>query len=182
MIMPVIFVLQTINMKRYLLVNIMWIVCCLFLTGCTLNRPEPSGEPKHQLFGWLPGTWALSAGKIRMAERWQRIDSTNMEGASWYVSGSDSVLMEKLRITVRDSGTYYFAEVPTQNQGRRIDFRLVSSGQNRWVFENLQHDFPQRIIYERISSDSLKASVEGFQEGKPRREEFLMGRISGGNR
>ena len=153
-----------------------WISCLLFLSGCSLNKQEPASKPEQQLFNWLPGTWEISDGENRMAERWYRIDSMNMVGESWYFSGGDSLLMEKLRIHELDSGIYYFAEVTNQNQGRRIDFRLTSSEQNRWVFENPGHDFPQKIIYERISADSLKASVEGVQEGKIRREEFRMRR------
>lgn len=164
-------------MKRNHRINLVWMASLIFLSGCTLNKQEPAGKPGQQLFDWLPGIWEFSAGEVRMAEQWKRIDSTNMEGASWYITRGDSLLMEKLQITERDSGTYYFAEVSSQNQGRRIDFRLTSSGQNRWVFENPGHDFPQKITYERISSDSLKASIEGIQEGKPRREEFRMGRV-----
>lgn len=174
--MSVIFVNHTNTMKRYYRLNVIWIAFWLFLSGCTLNKQEPPAAPKQQLFDWLPGIWEFSAGEVRMAEQWKRIDSTNLEGASWYITRGDSLLMEKLRITECDSGTYYFAEVSSQNQGRRIDFRLTSSEQNQWVFENPGHDFPQKITYERISSDSLKASIEGIQEGKPRREEFRMGR------
>ena len=40
------------------------------------------------------------------------------------------------------------------------------------VFENLQHDFPQRIGYQRTGPNALLAWVEGSQKGQFRRIEF----------
>jgi hypothetical protein len=40
------------------------------------------------------------------------------------------------------------------------------------VFENLQHDFPQRVGYERKGSDRLLAWIEGTQNGQIRRVDF----------
>jgi len=43
-------------------------------------------------------------------------------------------------------------------------------------FENKKHDFPQRIIYSNIKSDSLYARIEGMDKGKYRAVEFRMGK------
>lgn len=40
------------------------------------------------------------------------------------------------------------------------------------VFENAEHDFPQRIGYRRVGGDSLVAWIEGTAGGKARRVEF----------
>jgi len=40
------------------------------------------------------------------------------------------------------------------------------------VFENLRHDFPQRIIYRRVSEDSLIARIEGMINGAKRSIDF----------
>ena len=40
------------------------------------------------------------------------------------------------------------------------------------IFENLQHDFPQRIGYQRNGPDSLLAWIEGTEKGQVRRVEF----------
>jgi hypothetical protein len=45
-------------------------------------------------------------------------------------------------------------------------------GEARIVFENLAHDFPQRVGYERASADEMLAWIEGMQNGKARRVEF----------
>ena len=40
------------------------------------------------------------------------------------------------------------------------------------VFENPEHDFPQRVGYRRDGADGLQAWIEGQANGKPRRVDF----------
>lgn len=40
------------------------------------------------------------------------------------------------------------------------------------VFENPNHDFPQRIIYRLVTVDSLVARIEGRIDGKERSSDF----------
>ena len=47
-------------------------------------------------------------------------------------------------------------------------FRLVRLQNKEAVFENLEHDFPQRIIYRLQSDNSLFARVEGTLKGQTR--------------
>jgi hypothetical protein len=42
---------------------------------------------------------------------------------------------------------------------------LVSRAGGEFVFENTTHDFPQRIIYSRVSDDAMMAAIEGPGEG-----------------
>ena len=44
------------------------------------------------------------------------------------------------------------------------------------VFENLQHDFPQRIGYRLSGADALAAWVEGTDKGQPRRIDYSYSR------
>jgi hypothetical protein len=44
-------------------------------------------------------------------------------------------------------------------------------GESRVVFENLAHDFPQRVIYWK-EGDVLAARVEGALRGRERSEEW----------
>jgi hypothetical protein len=41
-----------------------------------------------------------------------------------------------------------------------VEFALKSSEGGRFVFENLAHDFPNRVIYER-RGDALHGRIEG---------------------
>lgn len=45
-----------------------------------------------------------------------------------------------------------------------VQFRPVEIEAERIVWQNLEHDFPQRIIYHRVAPDTLVARVEGAPE------------------
>jgi len=45
------------------------------------------------------------------------------------------------------------------------------------TFENKEHDFPQRVVYERKGPGLLVAAIEGTYKGKEEREEFQMRKV-----
>ena len=47
-----------------------------------------------------------------------------------------------------------------------VSFRLVSSADAEAVFENLEHDFPKRIIYRRGDDGGLTARIEDDANGR----------------
>ena len=46
------------------------------------------------------------------------------------------------------------------------------------VFENPQHDFPQKVGYQRTNPDTLLAWIEGSEKGQVRRIEFPYRRLA----
>ena len=59
---------------------------------------------------------------------------------------------------------YYIAKVP-QNEFP-IPFRLVENNGLMYIFENQNHDFPQRIIYHRVNEDSLEVKISDIHSTK----------------
>ena len=57
-------------------------------------------------------------------------------------------------------------------------FTSVAVSDSMAVFENPEHDFPQRIIYRRSAADSLHARIEGPRNGQVRGVDFRYGRVS----
>ena len=54
----------------------------------------------------------------------------------------------------------------------RAEFASTAVSDTAVVFENLAHDFPQRIIYRRRGADSLVARIEGTRGGQMRGRDF----------
>ncbi|HEX3276493.1 MAG TPA: DUF6265 family protein, partial [Gemmatimonadales bacterium] len=52
------------------------------------------------------------------------------------------------------------------------EFTSVSVSDSGVTFENLDHDFPQRVRYRRAGPDSLLARVEGLRRGTLRGVDF----------
>ena len=83
-----------------------------------------------------------------------------MVGYSRTVRGDRLVTSEHLRIESRDGVLAY---VPTIG-GKQTIFKAVKITAEEAIFENPEHDFPQRIIY-RKSGTGLFARVESL-DGK----------------
>jgi hypothetical protein len=54
---------------------------------------------------------------------------------------------------------------------------MISSDSNNFIFENKEHDFPQRIIYHIVNKDSVHAWIEGTHDGKAGREDYFFARV-----
>jgi len=65
----------------------------------------------------------------------------------------------------KDGAIYYVAKPSGQAE---TSFKLVKLQNKEAVFENPQHDFPQRIIYRLEAGGSLFARVEATEKGQTR--------------
>ncbi|MDQ3696790.1 MAG: DUF6265 family protein [Gemmatimonadota bacterium] len=73
-----------------------------------------------------------------------------------------------MRVLTRGIALVYAARPSDQSAAEFISERI---GVGDVVFTNPAHDYPQRIIYRRAGSDSLKARIEGTQSGRIRGSE-----------
>jgi hypothetical protein len=112
---------------------------------------------------WLAACWESSSGNRRVLERWTEPAGGDMRGASRTVTGGREIEGERLRIYARGDTLIYDAHPSGQ---ARTEFRGRSSSPGELVFENPAHDFPQRISYTRVGSDSLIARIEGDRAGR----------------
>ena len=92
----------------------------------------------------------------------------SMLGISRTVHGDDLVAYELVVVREQGDQLVYHAH-PSGQPSAEFVSRTVT--EESIVFENLQHDFPQRIGYERQGA-ALLAWIEGTQEGEVRRIEF----------
>ncbi|MBI3005358.1 MAG: hypothetical protein HYY49_08065 [Ignavibacteriales bacterium] len=106
-------------------------------------------------------------------EQWMKPLGQMMVGTGRTTSKGKSVFFEFLQIVHADSGIFYIAR-PKGNPP--TPFKLIKAANNEIVFENLSHDFPQRVMYT-AGVDELFARVEGMVKGELRFEEFRYRRI-----
>ncbi len=103
-----------------------------------------------------------------------------MLGMSRTVSGGKTVAFEYLRIIEEENGWISLIASPSGQETAR--FRMVSMSANDVVFENPEHDFPQRIIYRLTDDGKLLGRIEGVVDGTERVADFPMTRTNCGNR
>lgn len=114
--------------------------------------------------GWLVGEWRAENGGTLFIETWRRAADGALEGeaTSRSTTQDEVYVQETLRIEQRDGRLYYVATVPS-NPGP-VSFGLVSCDSDRLVFENAEHDFPNRISYQRSGADAFSAEVTNLED------------------
>jgi len=142
------------------------IVCLALLLTATAQASE--------LPGWMKGSWRSDGKGVAMEEHWTGAGGGLMVGMHREVLPNGKVSFEFLRIESRD-GTLLYQAMPGGRPA--TPFALKSSSDSKIVFENKEHDFPQRIIYWR-DGEHLCARVEGTIGGKEESEQWCWTRFA----
>jgi len=104
-----------------------------------------------------------------MEEFWQKPKGNSMLAIHRDIKEGRTVSFEFLRIEATADAITYWASP----RGRpATPFKMIEQGDKRVVFENAEHDFPQRIIYWMSGDGSLHAKIEGKLKGQPASEEW----------
>ena len=113
--------------------------------------------------GFLSGCWELTSGALVIEECWLKPNHDLMLGSSRTSRGGKTVNFEQLTLALQGAQIVYHARL--QGKPATTPFTLVRSSAAEAVFENLAHDFPQRIIYRR-DGDKLVARIEDAKGAK----------------
>jgi len=123
---------------------------------------------------WLSGHWAGDESGGRTEEYWMEPRGGVMPGMNRTVKKSGGVFYEYLRIEKAPEGIVYIASPMGKDT---TVFPMVSLDKQKVVFENLKHDYPQRIIYQLDEKGALKARIEGVVKGKTESCEWIWHRV-----
>lgn len=96
-------------------------------------------------------------------EIWEKENRKALSGKGISVVKGDSTVLETISLYIDDQQTWYAPVVSGQNKGEPIPFKLVSAKESHFVFENPEHDFPQRITYhfKPLNRQPLPARTQG---------------------
>jgi len=150
-------------MKTFLVV--IGILCLTFI------GPSHTSKADTQLadLGWMAGQWIGVQDGVETDEAWLEPRGNSMLGIHRDTKDGKTASFEFLRIASTAEGITFWASP----QGKpATPFRLKEMKGKRVVFENPEHDFPQRIIYWLDGDDSLHARIEGTYKGQPASEEW----------
>jgi hypothetical protein len=117
---------------------------------------------------WLSGYWLSCTNNREVTENW-----SDARGGIWIGLGitvaQQRSTWEFMRIQQVDGSWVLHSEPRGQAP---TDFTAIELSATRALFENLQHDYPQRVIYQREGA-KLHARIEGSVAGKPRSSDWL---------
>jgi hypothetical protein len=129
----------------------------------------PAHAAKLEDLSWLAGTWVGNSKAVRAEEHWTAPGGGIMLCMHRDLVEGRQATFEFLRIIQRGDNVIYIAMPNGRNE---TPFPLKSIEVKKVVFENLEHDYPQRIIYWQDKPCTLNARTEGTLNGKPESEDF----------
>jgi hypothetical protein len=152
-------------------------IAVVLLVGAFLTSFAPVfAQPQATLdrVAWLHGCWQSTGSPVVVEEQWMAPRGGTMIG---------------MGRTVRDGRTTEYELVVLKEQEGRLAYEAHPSGQPSAVFlssevtdasvvfENAEHDFPQRVGYRR-SESGLAAWIEGTVKGQTRHIDFNYARVA----
>lgn len=149
------------------------------LLSLGLAVPASAGITERvQDLGWLAGTWSETKAGVTTREAWLAPMGGVMGGASQTNMPGKAPDAEFMRITTEKAGPTFTAIIDGQAP---TPFVLKPGKPREAVFENLGHDFPQRVIYRRCGpkGEDLCARVEGLVNGKREGQDWHYTRVRG---
>jgi hypothetical protein len=145
------------------------------LAACGSEKPDAttvtSARATIDDVTWLIGTWQDDSDTDPLVETWQR-GGDALTGSAKSL-GTDT-FSESMRIEPRDGTLVFIVRV---GEGEPVTFTATRVKHNEITFENPAHDYPQRILYQLASKDSLFARIDGATDDETMKEEFSYRRI-----
>jgi hypothetical protein len=136
----------------------------------------PASEPAIASLSWLSGCWASENGEPGSGEHWTSLAGGTMLGTSRTVEQGKTVGFEFMELRYLQDGRLAFIAHPSGQ--RTTALPALRASDSEAVFENRQHDFPQRVVYAREGDAGLRARIEGVRKGVPEAIDFPMRRVA----
>ena len=130
------------------------------MVGVAHAQAQP--QPLEGL-AWLAGCWTYDGSDAGSGEQWLAPAGGTMLGVGRTVKNGTTTEFEFMRIHTTDGGKLAYTALHSGQPQATFEASSLTAG--AVTFENLQHDFPQRIIYRAVGSDRLAARVEGMRDG-----------------
>jgi len=152
--------------------------CVLFIVTALLVPSAFTQSSRFEIdsLAWLAGCWEgrYENGRI-VTEQWMKPLGKVMMSMSRTVKNGETVGCEYVRLEQAEDGVIRYIAYPSGQA--ETSFLLVKLEGKKALFANPEHDFPQRIIYQWISPDSIFARIEGTIEGKEKSSNFPYRRV-----
>lgn len=112
---------------------------------------------------FLQGTWKVENKELY--EHWDKLNDNCLKGFSYELKHGQMVVSEYIDISRNNNEIIFTATLLNQNQGKGIDFKL-SSIDSTFTFENPNHDFPKKVVYQILTATEIFVQVsDGNQRG-----------------
>lgn len=148
-------------------------VVAAIAVGGSMPR-ESASTPPLSAISFMAGCWTgASPNGAVIEEHYTEASENLLIGMTRYVRNGRVVDFEFTTVERTDTS---FVMTPRPKGVKSDAFPLKAVADGRATWENLKHDFPQRIIYRRGDDGSLVARIEGTTPKGERHIEWTMRR------
>jgi hypothetical protein len=143
------------------------------IVSAQIDYPE---DAFRELRRGLEGTWFMPTERGDRLEIWWKEDDRTLAGKSVRIKpeNGDTVLLERLRIELRDTTVTYITIARNQNGGKPMDYPLTEIDEEGfYVFKNLAFDDPQKIRYLLLGNREMQVETMSRRNGREVKQEFV---------
>jgi hypothetical protein len=157
-------------MKTVLIIS----VASMLFFKTSLSKAQQTRFSQKQLdeLSAVIGSWKMEKGNGTWFEEWKRSNNEELSGKAYKISNGVTTPLENVRVYLSDGKIVYAPTTAGQNQDKEVSFPLKEIRDGQFIFENREHDFPQRIMYHVVGNNILEAYIEGELNGKTRHVDF----------
>jgi hypothetical protein len=136
-------------------------ISILCLAAAWSLLPASQAQAQTTSLDWLAGRWCMSTTTGYIEEVWLPEVGNQLLGISRTVKNGKVVAFEFMRIESVTGTTQFIAQ---PGGAPATVFTASHVTENRLELENPEHDFPQKIVYQR-EADALTATISGPGDG-----------------
>ncbi|MFV8332134.1 DUF6265 family protein [Flavobacterium sp. GSP14] len=149
----------------------------LLLSIFSCKESDANEKEKIKAANWILGNWESKSDEGKLTESWSKVNDSTFQATSYFIKEKDTIHFETITLQQKDDVLTYSATVLGQNNDKAVAFKQTNETPKQLTFENLKHDYPQKITYTHKTTIELAVKISGIQQGKPTSEEFIMKKI-----
>ena len=158
-------------------VLILLVLASLFFAFILPVKQQTFNAADFKKLNAMTGLWKMNTPKGPLYEQWKKSADYLFHVFSYKIKNNDTITLENVEVKFDRGNIWYIPVVNGQNNDQPVPFKLKQINNLEFIFENKEHDFPQRVIYKVISSDSVNARIEGTENGIEKSSDFYYGRM-----
>lgn len=152
--------------------NILLLLILIATAGCKTNSSEPDNS-----FGWLKGRWQAKDNAFTIQEEWTMEGDTMLSGFDkGFAQDGQLIMEEKMGICKRNDEIYYLLTLNHVLVAFKLDTEKDAEP-SKFIFNNPNPGFPERIVLKKNADDSFIAAIEGGKGETHIRREMTFTRL-----
>jgi hypothetical protein len=149
-------------------------LACAFAVSASVEAV--AAEADVTSLAWLAGCWQAEPDEPGSGEHWLAPAGGTMLGVGRTVKNGKTVSHEFMQLRRNAEGELVYIALPSGQ--KEATFVATSVATESVIFENPEHDFPQKVTYRLQPGGRLLVRIEGWRGGAARSLDYPLKRVA----